>query len=504
MERKPPLEPNPVKKNRRLWISLLGIGALGVAVFSNTGIIDQPVANTEIPEEPVATVQILSEIQPTATLLFLTPTALPATATPTPIEVEEYARRDRSIPILSPTINPTPTPLPTPIPKQPTPLQEITYPEGSFDLIKVLSSETSQMRDKLKSTDPEFYDFIDPDLNIGRVNILLSFQGTLWEKPSPPVDFTSEYLISCIQSQHVANRIKPPVCGTIYFNHDAWAILNRSYLQSHNQPSLNESKLGESYGIGGADLVARQISLMSGLSVDYHIFGRGVLVREVVNDVFQSIIINNPYKLDLDEIMVNNIKYPGIRIPQGQVKLNGLQAMQLIVGHRMGEYQLNLENESSLGLLLQAIITKLKNSNDIELYKRVGGYGAQVLFDPGSKGLEYHPNPLSIVGPALLQWTQSGFSTMVVPQLVPSLYAGPNNAGGSGFEWAPSSKSPDVQSLLKDGKLLSSMAVPLPYYDEATNNVIQIRSKTETKYFREVLYASVRKAVRNYLQNKAK
>ena len=491
--------------NRLAAVSLAAL--LGLCGYFSSGLIQQPTADTRTTSLPIATIHSLPVPVPTATFsLVSSPTPVPS-STPTVDEIDPVSERQHPTSTLADTVTPLATiaatstpsanPLPTKKPSTPTSVPDhVTYPEGSLDIVDVLYNQETKP-ENIKISRPELFQAVDDKLARDMVVALITVNGTLWEKPNAPIDISTEEIIICGRAKHINDRIKPPVCGQIYITHDTFAPRNKLEQQKQHQPSPKESTLGFTNKIGGANLVELQVADITGLLPNYHLIAQSQVIKNVVDDVFHGVIINNPTALNLDQIKVDGVEYEAIHIPAGRVPLNGLHALQLVLGHRMGEHDPTKENQLSIAILLQALMAKLKNTKDFDQDQRVITYAFQALSNPNSKGFEFHPNPLSIITPALLQWGRNMSGDLVVPELAPPLYLGVGEANGLAEVWTAFSDSPDVQSMLKDGQLTPSMTVPKSYTKDG--RLVPIVIKTPPQFHRDVLWPSTREAVRQYI-----
>lgn len=232
------------------------------------------------------------------------------------------------LPTASPmvTIEPTETSVPTPevAPKY----------DSLFEiLIAPVAQEAKKNRIALAETDREFSRRIVPELNQGRVNILLAGYGDSHEPPFDRLKIASLSIIS------LKKRGPSYQYDELDFSHDIRDPTVEKALGIQGQPNsaqridqtiLNTEAVKK---VGRFALPKLSVERMTGLSVDGQIHFSDDVMGRAIDEVLGDIKINLQYRIPLGAYWYENRKYEepyGWSIGPGEVTLNGRQAVGAI------------------------------------------------------------------------------------------------------------------------------------------------------------------------------
>src|SRR5207237_1292547 len=122
------------------------------------------------------------------------------------------------------------------------------------------------------------------------------------------------------------------------------------------------SKIHTTYRHGGFDLMRLTVENATGLSIDYQLAAEDLLVKELVDDVFGGIEIDNPVALATNPIVLSGKLYACSGFSKGRQTLNGIQALCYLKGLALPPYDPAKENNLRKPIVFQALKNEVERN----------------------------------------------------------------------------------------------------------------------------------------------
>lgn len=248
------------------------------------------------------------------------PDAPTATAAPIP------AGKEATLPPL-PIPSSTPTPLPPPTATVP-PTAEVVrvreLPPVFLAILRPFIEEAKKQRAWRAAHDPEYADQVDIFLNDGLVNFVLFGWGETHEPPLTDKAIIGSQTIVSVDTKS----------GKVYmitFTHDTRAPEIEKALGIFGKKG-SATRIDKAMSVGGFPLMRKVLEDATGLSIDYQIAFKDSLIRGLVDEVLGGIKVDNPHRVRIAAIYLDDQLYPQRDYPAGTITLSGLEVDQFIKG----------------------------------------------------------------------------------------------------------------------------------------------------------------------------
>ncbi len=391
--------------------------------------------------------------------------------------------------------------LPSPLPQMPAPAkgtepaagseQELLNDKQSFrrgdtlfgTLISPFVAEAQTRREARARQDPTYSKRIDRTLNDSRVNFMLFGYGETHEPPVTEIAIIGSYTLVSLDT-------RSGVVDLVSFTHDIRApeIETLVYKDKKERRAI---RMDKAYKVGGFKLMRQVLENATGLSIDFQVAFRDVVIQRLVDNVFGGIAIDNPTTFAVHPFYLDGKKYPQATFAAGRVKLNGTQVIQFIktVPITQGYYGRTLEHNYRKHLILRALLDTLSaQSADRAFWLRESGFvmaesvqGAIAYdFDPVALAVSNVTSTLPEIGRYVSEGKRGGFG---LPQIRRTIYVVDASHGDGGVQWVRSDAhfgnviaQQDIQSGVYD---TLDYEVPIggnPYGDMVTDYWFSVRT----------------------------
>ncbi len=396
-----------------------------------------------------------------------------------------------------PTALPSPSPEPTTAPAQ-IPLAKANdstradalelakhqRPSDSlFDtLMTPFVNEALKRRAELAKSDPEYSKRIDKELNEGRVNFLLFGYG---ETHEPPLTEKAIIGSQTIISYDVQNR----VANIVSLTHDIRAPEIERELTKRNKKSP-AVRIDQAYNVGGFKLMRQLLEDATGLSIDFQVTFKDVVMQRLIDNVFEGVDIDVPMAFDVQPFYLDGIKYPKGNFPRGKQRLNGRQVIQFIKTVPISDaaYDKSLEHNQRKYLVFTALLESIDNNyKDRDFWLRGSAFVTKELVT-GAITYDFDPIPLMVnnvgstvasIGKFVGKDRSDGVQP---PQIKKSIYVVDPAHGDGGVQWVNANAvvNPITKKDIDAGVYASlDMEVPInsnPYGDLVTGYWTSVRT----------------------------
>ncbi len=359
--------------------------------------------------------------------------------------------------------------------EQVAPRKAVKQGETLFDaLIKPLAAEAHNRREERRKSDPEYSKRIDEKLNIGRVNILLFGYGESHEPPATEKSIIGSHTI-------VSYNTITGKADVVSLTHDIrgpeieQALAKRGF----KSPAV---RIDQAYNTGGFALQRKLFENATGLSIDFQITFRDVIIQSLIDQVFDGIDVDAPMAFRVHPFYLEGKKYPAGHFPKGAQKLGGTQVIQFIktIPIAEGAYDTSLEHNRRKQIVFEGMLQAVtKRRAETGFWLRAATFltkemvtGAVVYdFDPVTLVVKNVNETTSAIN-KFLAMEKTGASSM--PQFNSSIYVVDPAHGDGGVQWinANAAVNPITKRDLEAGTYPSpDMEVPLyanPYGDLIT------------------------------------
>lgn len=354
--------------------------------------------------------------------------------------------------------------------------------DSVFDaLMSPFVAEALKRRAELAISDPDYRKRADSDLNKGRINFLLFGYGESHEPPN-----TEKAIIG---SQTVLSYdIKTRQVDIISLTHDIRGPeIEREFLRrGFKSPAV---RIDQAYNVGGFKLMRQTLEDATGLSIDFQVTFKDVVMQDLIDGVFGGVEVDVPQAFDVYAFYLEGKKYEAGHFAKGLQRLNGRQVIQFIktVPVAEGAYDKSLEHNVRKALILDALLQAVnKNYTDRMFWLKIGPFVAGQMMS-GAIAFDFDPVTLMVnnIGPttANLRKTMGKSSTegLNLPKIRHSKYIVDPANGDGGVQWvnANAAFNPITRKDIEDGIYPSlDMEVPItanPYGDLPTDYWASVR-----------------------------
>ncbi len=311
------------------------------------------------------------------------------TSTPTaPHNVASLLNQPIIAAVLTATETPTATELPSPTA---TATLAPTHPpipqETLFDLLlKPFVAEAQNRRAARAANEPDYARRVDARLGAGRVNFHLFGYGQTFEPPSGDgVVIGSDTIVSYDTHNGKVDLIS--------LTHDIRAPEIEQVLskQRTNVPAV---KIDQAYSVGGFGLMRNVIEDATGLSVDYQIAFKDIVIKNLIDNLFGEIEVSVPATFDVASFYLDGKRYDGAHFAQGRQVMNSTSVMQFIKA-LPSVYNPTLERNVRKQIVFLALLDALnKNCADRGLWLKLSAFIAGELL---TGDISYDFDPISLL-----------------------------------------------------------------------------------------------------------
>ncbi|MBI3913486.1 MAG: LCP family protein, partial [Chloroflexi bacterium] len=348
-------------------------------------------------------------------------------------------------------------------------------------LAKPLINETYKRRDERRKTEPDFAKRIDQKLNEGRINILLFGYGESHEPPATEKAIIGSHTI--LSYNYLTGK-----ADLISFTHDIrgpeieQALAKRGF----KSPAV---RIDQAYNTGGFALQRKLFEDATGLSIDFQITFKDIVIQNAVDQVFGGIDVDVPMAFKVYPFYLEGKKYPAGSFPTGAQTLNGTQVIQFIktVPNTDGTYEKSLEHNQRKHIVLEGLLNAVtKRRAESSFWLKTATFVTKEMVS-GSVVYDFDPltlvvknvNEMTTAINRLLSAERSSGSSL--PDISSSIYIVDPAHGDGGVQWinANAAVNPITQRDLLAGVYTSpDMEIPLsanPYGDLVTEYWTSIR-----------------------------
>ncbi len=454
-----------MKQRRWIWALLLAF-SLGAAVllFQLPSSRDVPHSLPRATEAQSEIAPLVAPAAPTIAAAILAPQPSPAAPTPEPPKTSKSAGTEESDLLSEKKL--------------------ASRSDTLFDaLLKPFAAEAQKRRDERARQDAGYYKRIDKPLNEGRVNFLLFGYGETHEPPATEIAIIGSYTL-------VSYDTRAGVVDMVSFTHDIRApeIENVVYKDGKGRRAI---RMDQAYNAGGFKLMRQVLEDATGLSVDFQVAFKDVVIARLVDDVFAGVGINNPAEFKVHPFYLDGKKYPRATFAAGRLKLNGAQVIQFIktVPVSEGYYGRTLEHNYRKHQILRALLDTLSTqSADRGFWLRGSGFVAAESvkgaiaydFDPITLAVSHVTSTVSEIGRYVARGTRGGLG---LPEIQRTIYVVDTAHGDGGVRWVSSDAhygNPIAQQDIKTGVYNTlDYEVPIngnPYSDLVTDYWQSVRT----------------------------
>ncbi len=335
----------------------------------------------------------------------------------------------------------------------------------AFDtLITPFQNEALKRRAELAKTDPAYSKRVDAALNEGRLNFLLFGYGETHEPPA-----TEKAIIG---SQTVVSYdTRTRRVDIISLTHDIRApeIERELAKRGFKSPPV---RIDQAYNTGGFKLMRETIEDATGLAIDFQVTFKDVIMQDLVDSVFDGVMVDIPTAFDVHGFYLDGKKYDQGHFARGLQRLNGRQVIQFIktVPIAEGAYDKSLEHNVRKALIFDALLAAInKDYQDAGFWIRGGSFVTRQLLT-GAISYDFDPVGLFVsnIGPTTANLRQSmsktKSSTSLLPKIAQSKYVVDPAAGDGGVQWvtANAAVNPVTKKDIDDG-VYTSFDMEVPY-----------------------------------------
>jgi len=299
----------------------------------------------------------------------------------------------------------------------------------------------ARARAERERVDPSYAGRIDAELNEHRINFLLFGYGETNEPPLPRDIIGSITIMSLDYRRRSISQIS--------LTHDARAPEIERFNRERRLPS-HPSKIDTTYRHGGFELMRLAVENATGLSIDFQLAAEDLLVKQLVDDVFSGIEIENPVEMTTNPIFVAGRLYPCQSFPKGRQTLDGVRALCYLKGLALPPYDPAKENNLRKHVVFQALKNGLESNlkNPIFPIKMIALLQKQLEL----KAIVYDFDAKSLVIDAVKQLAGgAAFRGVSMPTIDQNLYLVDDQIGDGGFTWVMGTQNPIIRDELKRG-----------------------------------------------------
>ena len=368
--------------------------------------------------------------------------------TPSTITVPPPGAHGRT-PVRAPNTTPAPAA---------TPALAVSAAQRDFaaELIAPLAAEAQRRRSLTAQADPADYTRrIDSTLNTHRINFLVAGYGVTLERPYPPTYKGHLTLYSL--------DLRTLQIAAITLNHDIRAPEVERFHAKAGQPAP-PSRLDRAYLEGGFALARQTVEDATGLNVDFQLTFEDSVVKNLVDDVFNGLVVVVPFTFDSEPIVFGDQQYPALRFAEGRQKLTGLQALQFIKGIDLdldqGISDRRKEPAARKQIVVGAVLDAVKREAANPLFwTRMLAFLRRTL---DSKEVVYDFDAASLLFQTIARYITRGGRVEKIPfNFSQSLFIVDTSVGDGGVQWLSTSQNPIMLRELANGFYPDpNMAVP--------------------------------------------
>jgi anionic cell wall polymer biosynthesis LytR-Cps2A-Psr (LCP) family protein len=362
------------------------------------------------------------------------------------------------------------TPMPTrvstpPAPPTPTPAAQasVRQPDLFDELIQPFVVEAGKRRAARARADATYYWRIDPDLNRTRINFLLFGYGETNEPPLPPDIIGSITILSYdVQTRQLIE---------VSLTHDARAPEIERYAKQHNlKKHMTPSKIDWAYRLGGFDLMRLAVENATGLSIDFQVALKDVVIKHAIDDVLGDIEVDNPFALSVNPIYIEGKAYAAQTFGVGRQKFDGSKTMSYLKGLALPPYDPAKENNHRKQYVFKGVGEKFKSHVFNPLFSV--NVASLVYRELERKNIEYDFDISALFFNSLRKAASNPSAKLTVPTVSLNVYLVDAKSGDGGFVWLPASGSPIIQQEFKQGLYQDkAMAIPWGRVDPNAQNL---------------------------------
>ncbi len=344
--------------------------------------------------------------------------------------------------------------------------------DSLFDaLAQPLVTEALKRREEKRKNDPEYSKRVDAKLNEGRVNILLFGYGESHEPPATEKAIIGSHTV--VSYNYLTGR-----ADLISLTHDIrgpeieQALSKRGF----KSPAV---RIDQAYNTGGFALQRKVLENATGLSMDFQIVFKDLVLQNVVDQVFSGVEVDVPMAFKVYPFYLEGRKYPEGYFPKGAQRLSGTQVIQFIktVPNTEGTYEKSLEHNQRKHIILDGLLDGLAaRRSEASFWLKAAAFMTQQMvtgavvydFDPFTLVVKNVNETTIAINKFMAREKSSGFTA---PQINSSLYVVDPAHGDGGVQWvaANAAVNPITKRDLEAGIYTSpDVEVPInanPYGD---------------------------------------
>ncbi len=349
-------------------------------------------------------------------------------------------------------------------------------------LIKPFANEAQKRREERTKKDPEYAKRVDKELNEGRVNFLLYGYGETHEPPA-----TERGIIGSITI--ISYNMQTEQADIISLTHDIRAPSIEAELRAERK-RLYAQKIDQAYPVGGFRLMRRVLENATGLSIDFQVAFKDIVIQRFIDNVFGGVEVDVPTDFDVHPFYLDGIKYPAAHFLKGRQKFDGKQVIQFIktVPLTQGYYGKPLEHNVRKHIIFYALLNSLSNhSTENQFWLRGSAFLTGELvtgaiaydFDAVSLAVNNVGSTIPQLGRFVSKRRSAGLG---IPKIHRTIYVADPANGDGGVQWvsANAAVNPITQNDLREEKYLTpDMTIPInanPYGDLITEYWPSVRS----------------------------
>lgn len=349
-------------------------------------------------------------------------------------------------------------------------------------LIKPFANEAQKRREDRAKKDPEYAKRVDKELNEGRVNFILYGYGETHEPPA-----TERGIIGSITI--ISYNMRTEQADIISLTHDIRAPSIEVELQGERKRSYAQ-RIDQAYPVGGFRLMSRVLENATGLSADFQVAFKDIVIQRFIDNVFGGVEVDVPAAFDVHPFYLDGIKYPAAHFSEGRQKFDGKQVIQFIktVPITQGYYGKPLEHNVRKHIIFLALLNSLSNRSAESQFWLKGSAFLTGELVTGAISYDFDTVSLAVnnIGSAVPQLgrfvSRRRSAGLGIPKINRTIYVADPANGDGGVQWvsANAAVNPITQRDIREGKYLSlDMTIPInanPYGDLITEYWPSVRS----------------------------
>ncbi len=336
-----------------------------------------------------------------------------------------------------------------------------TVESNLFDeLIQPFKDAALARRAERARSDSTYATRVDAELNATRINFLLFGYGETYEPPHAKDIIGTITILSLDYRTHRFAQIS--------LTHDARAPEIERYLAKRGIVT-NPSKIDQTYAIGGFDLMREAVEGASGLAIDFQVAVEDVVVKQLVDEVFGTIEVENPFELDTNPIYVQGVQHPGAHFSKGRLKFDGLLTLNYLKGLALPPYDPTKENNIRKQFVFRALSQHAQQNltNPLAAFKALSFLRGELA----RKTIAYDFDISTLVINAMKKLaSRPNGGALAIPSIDQNIYLVDQQFGDGGFTWVMGTQSAIIKDELKRG-IYKDTAMVVPDGDPYAPNL---------------------------------